>query len=349
MTIYRELEENNLEKFQIWCKNHIKKENSMFDFKKTYFDVQKTEKSYVEKSKKDLVKDIVAFNNNDGGYIIYGIDENSDQIFFPLYDSFDKKQCQINDIIKSNTDPQLINIKHFKIDDNEKYYHIIKIIPLENNEICGYIGDGVNSFYYRQDGKKVSMPTYLISKKIKKTYDIKDENKKHHYDLVNSCLRKDPIIIISIYGDSEKNLNEIYKIFENYNNQNSPFTFIYCNTLNFNVDKIIVKNGDFFNLLQYEDNKIIFKLEVPPWNQNSDVCYFDEGYGEYIRNFILFIDEIFINYSFYISYFNIKNVMARSYKKISKKHKNDIICMVYKKQENLIEKIITDFNRNYYL
>lgn len=110
---------------------------------------------------KELVKDISAFANADGGLIIVGVKEKKHQLVGIKINDEDGLRRRIIDTVKNNTDPSFTGIRMRTISvDNEKVIFLIKI---EKNSLTVPIRNTVdNKVYLRTDNKISEMDMVMI-------------------------------------------------------------------------------------------------------------------------------------------------------------------------------------------
>lgn len=112
----------------------INSEFTDLDFKEV-FSIKET------KDKIEFVKDILAFTNSKGGYIIYGVNNNSEWV--GLDDRSDDKidDADLSNIFDNYIDGE-INIYSSTIEIDSNYFFVIYILPTKNKEILSFKKDG---------------------------------------------------------------------------------------------------------------------------------------------------------------------------------------------------------------
>ncbi|MBZ9570940.1 ATP-binding protein [Methanobrevibacter sp. TMH8] len=124
-------------------------ENEYLEYKKNY---ELTNMDH----KRNLLKEISAFSNKEGGLIIIGMGENKDKTPYLnglKYSNYDELISAINSMVRSNTEPNpLPNIKIKTLDINNKKILLIKIFKSVNSPIRRIMNpDTTGDFYIRNN------------------------------------------------------------------------------------------------------------------------------------------------------------------------------------------------------
>lgn len=121
---YKPLNEVNLNDLQLLVANKVK-EGSQLDYK-----LKLPESN--DKGKVELLKDISAFANTSGGYLIYGIEEKdavADKIIGIEDFNFDDQKLYIENLVRTNIEPRLVGLEFQEIDLDSLHTVLIIRIP----------------------------------------------------------------------------------------------------------------------------------------------------------------------------------------------------------------------------
>lgn len=141
-----------------------------------------------EKNRLEFLYDITAMYNSDGGCIIYGIEEKKDDkgkntgypaaLFYQEIENRDKLEQQIHDIIRSNTDPAIVNVAIVFIEVDG-----VLLIILGVSKTLGLPSmvtfNEVNKFYKRNSSGKYGVGTFELNQMFMQNQALTE--KAHHF------------------------------------------------------------------------------------------------------------------------------------------------------------------------
>lgn len=131
-----------------YIKNNIFTEGSQIDFKEFFIFSD-------QRSRLELIKDIVSFANTDGGYIVYGVSENDGEFDWV---GLDNKSDKANDIMISDVMTNYVSdlpkfvISKLHLDGDE--FYLLYVEKFSNKDLIKFIKDGE---YSRKKGKSEKM------------------------------------------------------------------------------------------------------------------------------------------------------------------------------------------------
>ncbi len=112
--------------------------------------------------KKEISKDVSAFANSDGGLIFYGINEENHiatSLSFIDGNTFTKEWLE--NIIISNIQPKILDLKIFPIRFNNEFSKTIYVVKIPNSNVSPHI-NGDKKYYRRFNFQSVPMEEYEI-------------------------------------------------------------------------------------------------------------------------------------------------------------------------------------------
>jgi len=229
------------------------KENKTLEYKR--------ELSLAESDKMEFLFDVTAMHNTDGGCIIYGIEERKDdknqntgipaKVYGITIENYDKLEQQIEDIIKSNTEPSLsrIAIKQINIDG----VNVLVIgIPQSLGLPTMVTFKNTNKFLRRRNSGKYTVDVYELNQMFMQNRVLKESVEKFRLN------RIEKVVSGKVFPTLERKSSIIIQII--------PFSFL--------SDELI----DLSNIRQIED--ILIKMK-PLYTNGWDSMYNLDGFATF--------------------------------------------------------------------
>ncbi len=171
----------------------------------TALDYKKELKLSQDKDKKEFLYDVSSMFNTDGGCLIYGIEERKDEkgqntgipesITGITIDNLDKLFQQIEDILKSNTEPSIsiIALKHLNVDGKD-------ILAIGINKGLGLPSmvtfNETNKFYRRRNSGKYAVDVNELNQMFMQNQILKETAEKFRNERIEKVksLRAFPVL-----------------------------------------------------------------------------------------------------------------------------------------------------------
>ena len=159
--------ECNIDDLKTILDNTDFKESEYLDYKKSFelTEIPKTQKDALDKAKAEFRKDVCAFANAQGGYLIYGIKEDGKAVPHELVgiEISDSNTEQFENIIKNTLQTVSPRIPHFELSfirNGEKYIVVLRIY---HDFFAPYVFVENNQDYrvYKRVGNSVKVMTYV--------------------------------------------------------------------------------------------------------------------------------------------------------------------------------------------
>ncbi|MBS0289755.1 MAG: ATP-binding protein [Proteobacteria bacterium] len=207
-----------------------------------------------ESSKNDLINDVAAFSNTDGGFLIYGIEEQGacpTVINGIEINNFDQLKRQLQSLLVSRVEPSITNCDFKQILVKDNYFILIIRIPKSWNS-PHRVTYRDSDFYFRQSGKNALMDVYQIKnsflsnaylhEKIKVFIDDRIQSISQGNDPVN--ISKGPKIVLHIIPTNPFGRDEKIDILRFYNNHQYVPPLSHGGTFNnfINLDGLVTTN-----------------------------------------------------------------------------------------------------------
>jgi Putative DNA-binding domain len=220
-----------------------------------FLDFKKTLPSRDEKSRSELLKDICAFANCEGGYLLYGIEEKSGQAskICPIFDEVaDHAIRRLGQIIEAGIEPRVSGIQFTAIDCEEGYVLAVRI-PASFDGPHRFSSNG-NSKFVMRNGTHTSELTYTqLRSAFDRTASLADRARKTWLDRWKSTsngetwkpLRKAPICLVqfvplaSMAGRQMISMTEVQAHYSDF-----MFSDWGGASSTYNLDGLVVHHGD---------------------------------------------------------------------------------------------------------
>lgn len=192
----------------------IKAELPTLDFKEI-FKISDTS------SKVELVKDIVAFANSKGGYIIFGVNNSFEWVGLDEKSDSDVDEANISNVLDTYVDGEIDFITN-TIEIDGEYFFVLYVFP--SQQIIPFKRDGQYSKNKWKGGKNVNVTVFKNGDVYcrRGSRSIKADNlfyklKSNNFKIIENVSQQ-PIMYSEFIGRKEY-LTELYKKIENNNNR----------------------------------------------------------------------------------------------------------------------------------
>jgi hypothetical protein len=223
-----------------------------------------------ESSKNDLINDVAAFANTDGGHLIYGIEEQGacpTVINGIEINNFDQLKRQLQSLLISRVEPPITNcdFKQILVKDN-KFILIIRIPKSWNSPHRVSYRD--STFYFRQSGKNELMDVYQIKNSVLSSAYLLEKIKDFINDRIQAItegndpvnISKGPKVILHIIPTSPFGKDEKIDILSFYNDPQYIPPLSHGGTFNrfINLDGLVTTNiHNIYSYVQFFRNGTI--------------------------------------------------------------------------------------------
>jgi hypothetical protein len=194
--------------------SEIKSETEELDFKEIY-------KISDTLSKVEFVKDILAFANSKGGYIIFGVNKSYEWIGLDERSDSDVDEANISNVLDSYSDGQIEFVTN-TIEFDGDYFFVLHIFP--SNQIIPFKKDGQYSKNKWKGGKNTNVTVFKSGDVYcrRGSRSIKADNlfyklKSNNFRIIENVSIQ-PIMYSEFIGRDEY-LTDLYKKIENQNNR----------------------------------------------------------------------------------------------------------------------------------
>lgn len=202
---------NNIEKIK---NSDVKSEMEDLDFKEIY-------KITDTPSKVEFVKDIIAFANSKGGYIIFGVNNSFEWIGLDERSDSDVDEANISNLLDNYSDGKIDFITNTVEIENE-YFFCIYVFP--SNQIIPFKKDGQYSKNKWKGGKNINVTVFKAGDVYcrRGSRSIKADNlfyklKSNNFKIIENVSNQ-PIMYNEFIGRKEY-LTDLYRKLENKNNR----------------------------------------------------------------------------------------------------------------------------------
>jgi hypothetical protein len=220
-----------------------------------FLDFKKTLPGRDEKSRSELLKDICAFANCEGGYLLYGIEEKSGQAekICPISDeASDHALRRLGQIVESGIEPRLSGIQFTPVPYEDGYVLAVRI-PASFDGPHRFSSNGHTKFVTR-NGTHTSELTYnQLRSAFDRTASLADRARSTWHDRWKSTangdtwkpLRKAPICLVqfaplaSMAGRQMIAMSEAHEHYSHF-----MFSDWGGASSTFNLDGLVVHHGD---------------------------------------------------------------------------------------------------------
>ena len=129
--INKQLEQINFSDLQDLVENRVR-ESAKIEYKKAFYQLSHSDKSFKKKQHEEMLKDISAFANNSGGFLIIGIEEKgaypTSVCGFEVEDNeVDQLKRRIQTVVEDGVDPRIDIDTHAVKIATDKYVFVIRV------------------------------------------------------------------------------------------------------------------------------------------------------------------------------------------------------------------------------
>lgn len=171
--------------------NNKKQEDTFLDFKRDLY-------GKYDNDKRELLKDVSAFANGNGGEIIIGIEEDDLSQAKTLYgiktDNISIEKNRIEQIIMNGLEPKLdtFKVQYIELSDN-KYAIIIRI---EHSPLFPHMVSyqRLNKFYIRKSDKNLLLDVYELRNLFLKSENFMQEIRQFNQDRIKHTIENNTIL-----------------------------------------------------------------------------------------------------------------------------------------------------------
>lgn len=176
------------------------KESEYLDYKKSFelTEIPKTQKDALDKAKAEFRKDVCAFANAQGGYLIYGIKEDGKAVPHELVgiEISDNNTEQFENIIKNTLQTVSPRIPHFELSFIPNGENYIVVLRIYHDFFAPYVFVENNQDYrvYKRVGNSVKVMTYVEMKtmftqsvSLEKELELFRKERISYYQSNKSC------------------------------------------------------------------------------------------------------------------------------------------------------------------
>lgn len=133
------------------CDDHCPESDSL-DFKRELPSGSKQDKDKQDKDKQELLKDVCAFANADGGDLVYGIEEKNGgaAALFPITsENFDAAKRRISQVLDAGLEPRVQGIRIRHVEVNNGYVLVIRVPSSFDGPHCVRVQNNQRRFVMR--------------------------------------------------------------------------------------------------------------------------------------------------------------------------------------------------------
>lgn len=178
--------------------NQDYRESDCLDYKKSFeiIEIPKCEKDAINKAKAEFRKDVCAFANAQGGYIIYGIKEDGKAIPHELFGiEIDNNNTEaFENTVKNALQTISPRIPHFEINYIKNSHNYIVVLYIHHDYFAPYVFLENNQDYrvYKRVGSSAKVLTYLEMKSMfTQSLSLEREIDRFRHERINYFLTQE--------------------------------------------------------------------------------------------------------------------------------------------------------------
>lgn len=269
---YKPLNEVDLNDLQLLVSNKVQ-EGSQLDYKLKLPETN-------DKGKVDLLRDISAFANTSGGYLIYGIKEKdgvADKIIGVENLNFDNQKQYVENLVRTNIEPRLVGLEFHEITVDSS--HTILIIKTPRSWNSPHVVSFVKHwrFYGRNSAGNYQMDvtqlkdSFILGSSITEKLEDKRNERLSLIKRSYQTGKQEPVPTLVIHIQPFESLQSFFTLdIKNliYNSENLILGYKLHNEPKFNFDGVSIKDN--YNYLQIFKSGVTEEVNTQIFDKNED-------------------------------------------------------------------------------